>query len=197
MGDTSTAGRIDEPTFKVIRHPSIKSLVDSVKGITVSLFGLAILTATIRTVYRVQTHGRLMLDDLMLIFACVTLTAANGILFSVIPTLYWDEDLILNPNSLAIETAGSATAFVAQAVRLQRMVFSFVTLTWTSIFAVKICFLLFFLQIIDRLKKLMFIWKIVFCITVLVWCFCAGGVFISCPHFSAAACKSMRFPKTN
>lgn len=163
------------------------------KVVTGTLFGLAILTATIRTVYRVQSNGKLMLEDFMLIVACVTLTASNGLLFSMISTIYWDEDLEFNPESLALATAGSPTAFLARTLRYQHIVFSFLVLTWTTIFAVKICFLLFFLQMVDRLKKLRFFCKIVFGITLLFYCFCASGTFTSCPHLS---CKSKSFPGT-
>lgn len=169
MTEISTAGRINEPVFQ---------------GITGTLFGLAILTATVRTVYRVQSHGRLLLDDYMLIFACVTLTVANGILFSLPTFIYWNEYLILHPDSPIIQTTSAAT--VARISRYQQMLYSSLTLTWTTIFAVKICFLLFFLQIVDRLKKLMLIWKIVFCVTVLIYPLCVCGIFLSCPHFGLA-----------
>ncbi|MCJ1269361.1 hypothetical protein MMC22_009253 [Lobaria immixta] len=88
MTEISTAGRINEPVFQ---------------GITGTLFGLAILTATVRTVYRVQSHGRLLLDDYMLIFACVTLTVANGILFSLPTFIYWNE-IFDSPPRLAYNT---------------------------------------------------------------------------------------------
>lgn len=164
------------------------------KGVLGTLFGLAILTATIRTVYRVQSNGRLMLDDFMLIFACVTLTAANGILFSLITTVYWHEDLILNPHPLATKTPSSPSTFSARLLRYQQLLFSFATLIWTTIFAVKICFLLFFLQMVHRLQKLMLIWKIVFGITVLFYCICVTSLFISCHHFGFPACQSGPFP---
>lgn len=131
-----------------------------------------------------------MLDDLMLIFACVTLTASIGLLFSLIPTLYWDEELILNPGSQALAMAGPPAPFLARVLFSQRMAYSFVVLTYATIFAVKICFLLFFFQMVDRLKKLMLFWKIVFGITLLFYCLCASVEFISCPHFGLASCKS-------
>lgn len=114
MTETGSPTRIDEPVFK---------------GITGSLFALAILSAIIRTLYRVQSHGQLLLDDFIFIFACVTLIAANGILFWLIPTVYWDLDLILNPSSVERQMAHSPAAFLARGLRYQQMVFSFLTLT--------------------------------------------------------------------
>lgn len=128
----------------------------------------------------------------MLVFACITLTAANGILYSMIPTIYWDEDLIVNHhhNSQAVEMTGSITAFSAKIRRYQQLEYSHLTLVWTTVIAVKFCFLLFFRQLVDRQHKLVFIWKIVFGITLPFYLLCACAVFISCPHFGIDACTS-------
>lgn len=176
MTKISTAGRIDEPFFKAI---------------TGTLFGFSILTAIIRTVYRVRSHKRLLLDDYVLIFACVTLTAANGILFSLIPTIYWYEDSILDPNLQAIQTTDLLAVFWAQTLRYQQMAFMFLTLSWTTVFAVKLCFLLFFHQMLDRLKSLMLMWKIVLGITMFLYplAVCGCGIFIACPQLDIISSK--------
>lgn len=153
------------------------------KGIIGTLFGLSILTATIRTTYRIRTQGRPLLDDFVLVFACVTLTTATGLLYVLIPTIYWDKEIIFNPESKLIEMVGSEAEFIAQLLRYPRLAYVFVSLTWATVFSVKLCFLLFFLQLVDRLKKLKFIWKIVFAITIVAFCFCVCVHFIACPHF--------------
>lgn len=153
------------------------------KVIVGTLFGLSILTATIRTTYRIKTNGRLLLDDFLLFFACVTLTAATGLLYALIPIIYWDEEIILNPEINVIEMVGSETELFAQILRYWQLVYSYLALTWATIFSIKICFLLFFHQLVDRLKKLMLIWKSVFAITIAVFCFCICAAFIACPHF--------------
>lgn len=168
------------------------------KAITGTLFGFSILTATIRTVYRVRSNKGLLLDDYVLIFASVTLTAASGILFSLIPTIYWYEDSILDPNSQANQTADSLVVFWAQTLRYQQMVFMFLTLAWTTIFAVKLCFLLFFHQMLARLKSLMIMWKTVLGITMLLYplAMCGCGIFIACPQLEITSCKSACSPQT-
>ena len=194
---SSTAGRIDELDFKVCRYPSLKEIISTwEKGVAGALFGLSILTASIRTTYRIQTHGRLTLDDFMLIVACVFLTAATGLLYVTIPLIYWEEEILLNPESTLIGTVGSEDELLAKSLRFRQLVFSHLTLTWVTIFSVKICFLLFFLQLVDRLKRLMFIWKVVFAITISVFCFCVCGTFIACPSFRHNdACKSGSFAR--
>lgn len=152
------------------------------KGVVGTLFGLSIITAAIRTTYRLKTHGRLLCDDFVLIFACVTLTAATGLLYVMMPTIYWYEEIVLNPKADVLGTLGSVDELFAQTLRYRRLGYAYVSLTWTTIFSVKICFLLFFLQLVERLKRLMFIWKIVFAITLVVYGFCVCGTFIACPH---------------
>ena len=143
------------------------------EGVVGTLFGVSILTATIRTTYRIQTNnGRLLFDDFMLIFACVTLTAATGLLYVLIPKIYsYEEEIVKHELNVRIEMVG-----------YRQLVLAFVSLTWGTIFLVKICLLLFFLQLVDHLKKLMFLWKIVFAITIVIFCFCVSGNFIASQH---------------
>lgn len=117
----------------------------------------------------------------MLIFACVALTAATGLLIEAIPLLYFIEDMTFQSSLQGVAIDESTT------LRSQRMFYSHMAMTWTTIFAVKICFLFYFLQMVDRLKKLMFIWKIVFGITVVSYGYCICSVFISCPRFGLVA----------
>lgn len=164
------------------------TLTQSVTGI---LFGFSLITATIRMVIRFQTQRRLMVDDYMLMFACLTLSAAQIILYMMMGNPYWVEALVLDPSpqtfALAIE---DPNAFYHRILKSQLMADSFGVLTWTSIFAVKFCFLLFFHQIIIRMERLILAWKVVFGITLICWAFCVCSIFISCPYFSMEACKS-------
>lgn len=164
------------------------TLAQSSTGI---LFGFSLITATIRTVVRFQTQRRLMVDDFMLMFGCLTLSASQIILYLMMEDIYWGEALILDSSpqtyALAIE---DPKAFYHRILKYQQMSFSFTTLTWTTIFVVKFCFLLFFQQMIIRMERLMLAWKMVFGITLGCWAFCTCGIFISCPHFGLEACKS-------
>lgn len=168
------------------------------KAIVGVLFGLSIVTATIRTTYRFKTQGRLMLDDFLLLFACVTLTAATGLVYAMIPLMYWELEMTVHPQVNVIEKFSSQTQLFAQILRYRQLAYSWIVLSWTTVFAVKICFLLFFYQLIDRVEKLLIIWKIVFAITILVFIFCVSGTFIACPYFALGdACKSSLLQITN
>ena len=119
--------------------------------------------------YRIKIHGRLLSDDTLLIFAYTTLTAANGILFAMISTMYLDDDLTVNKNSQAVEMTRSLIALFAKIRRYQQLEYSHLTLISTPVFTVKFCFLLFFRKLVDQQDKLMFIWKIVSGITLLIY----------------------------
>lgn len=191
MTDTSNISLIDWHVFKVTMiSADWKAWLTLNKGVSGTLFGLAIITGTTRTIYRVRSHRRLLLDDWMFIFACVTLTAANGIFFSLIPLLDWEENIAANPRSQGINLAFSSATSLAKLIQYRKLTLSFYTLTWMTIFAVKICFLVFFLQIVGRLPNFMFVWKNVFAITMLSCCFCTIGTLVNCPHYGGAISKS-------
>ncbi|SLM33888.1 hypothetical protein LPUS_02486, partial [Lasallia pustulata] len=171
--DDANVGRIPMLAFKVVI------------GI---FFALSLIFASVRTAIRVRQHRRVYSDDLVLLFGCVTLTAATIIIFVITDTIYWDEQLILDP-SPEVLTAALSPDFFHRVLWYQQTVFSFLTLTWTTIFAVKICFLLFFRQMVERLNGLILFWRVVLGITILSYCICACGVFISCSHFGLAALK--------
>lgn len=160
------------------------------KGVVGTLFGLSILTATVRGIYQIKTHRQLRFDDLLLVFACAALTAATGLLYELIPTIYGNKEGTLSTKWNLVESVDSNPELFARILRYRRLVNSFVVLTWVTIFSVKICFLLFFLQLINRVKKLMFIWKVVFAVTMVAFCFCVCGTFIACPPFARDSCKS-------
>lgn len=132
-------------------------------------------------------------------FACLTCTASQILLYIIkIETVYWYEALAFGPNNpqilgLMIEDPETFDLLV---LRFQRMVFSCLTLTTTSIFAVKICFLLFFYEMVRRLPRLILAWKVIFGITVLLWALCTCALFMKCPQFSRSAGKSAMSPPT-
>lgn len=77
-----------------------------------------------------------------------------------------------------------------RAANLQQILFASLALSWTCIYAVKISFLLFFYQLITRLRRWILAWKIIFAITIVFWAFSASAVYIGCPKFTTLACTS-------
>ena len=147
--------------------------------------------ATARMVIRFHSQRHLHPDDFGLMIACLTFIASQVLLYIIkIDNIYWHAAVTSesNPQILASITK-DPEAFLCRELKIQRLEFSSVVFTWTSIFAVKICFLLFFHPMITRLRRLIVAWRVIFGITIIFWAFCICGVFISCPHFGSDACK--------
>lgn len=138
--------------------------------------------------------------------ACAALIASQVLLYvHKIDIIYYDAAKNLDPVTRNIPSSSSsyssdvvgdkvdnaiAEEIHHDAANLQKSLFSSLALSWTCIYAVKICFLLFFHQLIKRLRKWILAWKIIFAITIVFGAFCASAVFIGCPNFTKLACKS-------
>ena len=142
---------------------------------------------------RLHTRSRLHLDDFMLLFACICLVAATALLYHGTVAIYFAEQLALNPKQLASVSAATPVNPMAvetlldQLVLFQRIIWSYLALTWTAIFAVKFAFLVFFRRLVDRLPVLTMFWKFVLACTVLVYGFCVCDAFISCSKLGMAS----------
>ena len=111
--------------------------------------------------------------------------AATVLLLIIVPVIYWDEVLVLDPGAATIPPD-----FIQRVLRYQQYIFSYLSITWTAIFAVKFAFLFFFRQMVDRVRPLEILWRVVLGVTAVSWAICVSAVFISCPHFGLAARSS-------
>ena len=152
-----------------------------------TVFGLDLVTATTRTAFRFHSQKKLHLDDFVLMFAFLALVASQILHYVKLEAIFGVETRFhdLNPLNLL----NHPEAFYRQVLTLQQIVFACFALTWTSIFAVKFCFLLFFYQMITRLQRLILSWKVTFGMTIILWAFCISEIFISCPNFGPGAGK--------
>lgn len=168
------------------------------KGVNATLFALALITATTRTVIRVHSQRQLHPDDYILMFACATLIASQVLLYVLrIEVIYYDARKILDPVSgnilffSSVADGSHAEVLRRRVSNPQPILFSSLALSWTCIYTVKICFLLFFHQLITRLRRWILAWKVIFGITIIFWAYCASAVFIGCPKFAQLACTSV------
>lgn len=148
---------------------------------------------------RLHSQRKLLHDDFVLMFACLTFIASQSLLYIVkIENIYWLGSLAVEPMNQQILALilENPEAFYHRVLRMQQMISSSLVLTFASIFAVKICFLLFFYEMIRRLRRLILAWKVIFGITILLWAFCTSSPFIGCPHFARSARKSAIPPPT-
>ena len=146
----------------------------------------------VRMVIQFHTYRKLHRGDFVMMVACLTFIASQILLYtSVIQNIYWFVEIsynVTNPQILAMIT-GDPGALWRRFLNVQQIEVASTVLTWTSIFAVKICFLLFFYPLITSHRKWLLAWKVIFGLTILVGAFCISSSFIACPHFSRAARK--------
>ena len=117
-----------------------------------------------------------------MIFACVTFIAASVLLFITLPTAYWIEAITLNPTDLTAfgSILGDADEIINHT---EKLVYSYLTLTITAIFAVKLTFIIFFRPMVDKMPFMIKYWKTLLAITLISFAFSASSTFIECPYF--------------
>ena len=151
------------------------------------------MAAFTRVTIRMRSQKRLFLDDYLLLFSCVCLTAATALLYYGTAAIYFAENLSLNPSHFATAVAAGPVdptimrKMLEQLVLFQRINWSYLALTWTSIFAVKFAFLAFFRHLVDRVPALTLYWKVVLVITSVIYGFCVCDAFISCSKLGIAS----------
>lgn len=143
-------------------------------------YGVAICVALARIVARLHYNTdariakRLQLDDFLLVFACLSLTAATIYLYYSTNVIYLIEATSLNPTGLfggggaGIKDLG---ALLKSLNEFEHFNWIYLILTWTTIFAVKFGFLSFFRNLVLRLPVIHWYWRIVVGINVIVYIF--------------------------
>lgn len=159
-----------------------------------TIFGIAFLAAISRTTVQIKKRRPLSVDDAFFAFACVCLCASTALLFQLMGALYFEQKLVLDPNSIFLTTAFQ---IIPELLGTQRLSYAHLTLTWTVIFSVKFSFMFFFKNLIKRVKNLNIYWRVVVWINAVSYFLCISDVFISCPHITLAGGKSLSFLLTN
>ena len=132
-----------------------------------------------RTIIRLRVQKRLHLDDHLLLFSCVCLTAATAVLYHGISTVYSVQESSNIPTD---------EAHVLQLIAfIQRVSWSFNALSWASIFAIKFAFLSFFGPLVDRLPSTHRYWKVVIILTAMISPIAILDDIIACPKLGLDA----------
>ncbi|KAL8630979.1 hypothetical protein Q9189_003327 [Teloschistes chrysophthalmus] len=150
------------------------------KGVTIAFCVLAIIGALARTLIRFRNRQLRVLDDALLLSACICLIAATILLAKGASYLYMVETLQASPELVAFASLQDISAAVA---KIQQNTYPFGVLIWLSVFAVKFCYLSFFRQLIDRLARIVVYWRITLAVTFVACIFNATASFVSCPEF--------------
>ena len=147
------------------------------------------MTAIARTVIRFRTAPRYTLDDALLLFACICLTAATGLLYKLIPLAYLFEELEFQDKvSLPFPTSD----FAKETVFSVRILDANTLLSWTVIYAAKFCYLILFRALIDRVRRMILHWRVIVLITIVFCGLSFGEPFIACPHIYVSSSECLQ-----
>ena len=163
----------------------------SIQIVTGVSFGVAITIALGRVIIRLRIKKHFGLDDGLLLVACVCLSAATGLLLASIPTVYLIEATSLNPLGLFGNGGSGITDLNTLLIKINyfaKFNWIYLILTWSTIFAVKFGFLIFFKQLVRGLPGMYRYWKVVVAVTAVVYVFSLLDGVIACPHDGLVAC---------
>lgn len=150
-----------------------------------------------RTAIRFHKGQQHVVDESLLLFACLCLVAATVMLYISASPLY---DLMM------AEAAEKANPSLRQDIRInsfpevvskiERYSYPFGALIWGVIFSVKFCYLHFFRSLIDRQRSLVNFWKVTMVINLIAAVFNICASFEACPRFGDQSCESLYYDYT-
>lgn len=144
------------------------------------------ITAMARLMLQFKAHRRFFLDDWLLVFATVCLTTSTVIGYVKVKTLYWSQELNYNEFRI-IELISQHVDLAAHMNAFQRLYYTYPTVLWLSIFAIKFAYLAFLRRLVDRIKPLIGHWRIVVCITSVSFPVCIISVYVNCDKWGLDA----------
>ena len=137
------------------------------------------LGALTRLVLHLKTYRRLQVDDYLLVFACICLTAVTVLSYANVRALYWSQILGYNPSIMLYLDEEHVDA-AAQINSYQKIYSSSASLLWTVVFAVKFAYLAFFRSLVNRLRPLIIYWRILVGLSAVSFPVCVISIYISC-----------------
>jgi hypothetical protein len=137
--------------------------------------GTSIIVAIGRITIRVHRFRRFYTDDYFLLLALAALIGSNALFFAAVPELYLFASAFLGQVLLykSLFQAAADTSVLACAAEI---------LSWITIFAVKVSFLFYFRNLIERVHRLTVWWRIVLSICIPVAIISICSTFIVCPY---------------
>ena len=139
-----------------------------------------------RTAIRFHKGQRHIVDESLLLFACLCLVAATVMLYMTASPIY--EMVMPEAAMKANPSLRQETLIDSFAEMILRYLYAFHALTWVVVFAVKFSYLHFFRLLMDRQKPLVNFWKVTMVINLIAAAFNICSPFTSCPKLGDQAC---------
>lgn len=166
-------------------------MIDVFQGVSGVFYGIALITASVRTVIRFRTRQLQILDDFLLLFACMCLTVTTTLLVKMLPYItvlakMFSATPDLEQVEFRIELDRELKALDHSS---QAYLYTHSVLAWVALFSIKFCYLHFMKGLVSRLKGITVYWNIVLGVNVLSLAFNISSLFIGCPYFGKTASK--------
>ena len=130
-------------------------------------------------IFQIRYHHRLNLDDYFLLIACFSLTTGIVLAYVMVESLYLTQELNLNP-ALLFSALSELKDLNGRVATYQNVAYACSSLLWTTIFAVKFAYLVFFRQLVDRVKPLVIYWRVILFTTIFAYLICITLIYASC-----------------
>ena len=150
-----------------------------------------------RTVIRFHKGQQHIIDESLLLFACLGLVAATVMLHISASPLY--ELMMAEAAEKANPGLGQGIptdSFIKLVSKIERYSYPFGALIWCVVFAVKFCYLHFFRFLIDRQRSLVRFWNVTMVINLIAAVFNIFSSLESCPEFGYRGCESLCYDHT-
>ena len=149
-------------------------------------YGIAILTALIRLGLHAKIYRRFQVDDYFVVFGCLCLTTSTVLGYVNVDNLYWSQELSLNPAEV-IPLLEQGVDVAAHINAYERLYYSYPSILWAAIFAIKFAYLAFFKRLIDRVPRLVFYWRVTLGLCLISFPLCVISVYVACVKWGLEA----------
>lgn len=129
--------------------------------------------------YQIHARRRLCYDDYFVLIGAICLCAAVGIVYKHCEYAFLVQALLSNPFLISEISADQTKELLTTPYSIAH---AFFALSWTTIFAVKFSFLIFFKRLINRVSGIQAYYWIVIIISLLSWLFSLVEPLILCSH---------------
>lgn len=149
-------------------------------------YGISVVLIMVQLVIRIYTRRKLYIGDCVLLFGLACLSAATYLDFTRSRMVFLNNALRIRPKIVP------TVSELMDLLNSMKFLHLYLALIWTTTFSVKLSFLIFFKQLIDRVsgRTTIFFW-IVVAFTVVSWMFIVSEPFILCPYFDSKAGESL------
>ena len=121
------------------------------------------------------------MDDGFLIFGTACLITAMVLFFLYVDIMYMAQAIVIGLPNVQI-----SSNLIEDSLWFHKLVIISLVLTWWSLMAVKLCFLFLFKKLVDRIKPMLFYWRVATIFNIIVAFYGTASYIAACPRFNTS-----------